>query len=130
MQEELCKVLASPTCNIKNISLLQGSLKSDFLQRLQAVLQSNKSNKSMQPRLTEFNSINLSRNQIEDKGLIYLANIFKEFPKLCNLTDLCLSKCSIGSKSLNTLLTSSNLGSTLKHLDLSYNSLKDEPTVT
>ena len=112
--------------SLKKIELLHASLKPDFLQRLLFTFQSNKGNKG---RLTEFQSIILSRNPIEDKGALSLAALFKEFPKMFNLTELSLSKCSLSSKSVNSLFMAGNFSTTLKILDLSYNSLKEEPSV-
>lgn len=127
MQEELIKVLTVPVCKIQNLTLISTHLKHDFVQRLLQAYQSSKSNK--RPSLSEFKSINLSRNtSLEDKGVIYLANIFKEFSKLCNLSNLVLSRCNITSKSLNAFFSSAPLlSSTLTSLDLSFNSLKEEP---
>ena len=133
MQDELAKVMATPVCKIQNISMVHANLKHDFLQRLSSAFQSMKSIKKISPQecnnnFTSFKSINLSRNSIEDKGVICLANLFRDIPKLCNLTSLTLSRCSITSKSINALFSSaSSISITLNSLDLSFNYFKEEP---
>lgn len=130
-----------PTCVLQNLSLIQANLKYDFLQKLLNAFQFIKSNKHL-PLANSFNNtniynilstcfkkINLSRNPIEDKGLFLLANLFKEFPQLCNLTNLSFSKCSISSKGVNNFFAAITVDSTLSSLDLSHNYLRDEPTV-
>lgn len=140
MQDELARVLALPMCNIQNLSLNQTHLKAEFLQRILNSFQASKSFKQYSlitstngkpaNSFTSFKSINLTRNSIEDKGLNSLTNLFKEFPILCNLNTLVLSKCSISSKSLNVFFASVPLNNKLKVLDLSYNNLKEEPIVS
>ena len=139
MQDELVKVFSLPMCNIQKVTLTHGNLKPDFLQRLLSSFQASKSFKQFSlitstngkttNSFTSFKSINLSRNSIEDKGLIYLSNLFKEFPILCNLHSLILSRCSLSTKSLNALFSSISLSTTLSHLDLSFNNMKEEPVV-
>ena len=125
MQDELVKVLSLPVCKIQNLSITHVNLKHDFIQRLVTAFQIAK--KINQEPKNSFKSINLSRNSIEDKGLILLANLFKEFPRLCNLTSLTMSRCALNSKSLNSLFVINSLSSTLTNLDLSFNYLKEEP---
>ena len=134
MQDELARVIATPVCKIQNISIIHANLKHDFLQRLFSAFQSMKSIRKINSALelsnnfTSFKSINLSRNAIEDKGLICMANLFRDIPKLCHLTSLTLSRCSITSKSINALFSSaSSMSITLNSLDLSYNYFKEEP---
>jgi hypothetical protein len=131
MQDELVKVLAVPVCKIQNLSITQANLKHDFVQRLLNAFQTVKTIKKYNSETNAFigfKQINLSRNTLEDKGVVLLTNLFKEIPKLCQLTSLILSKCTLTSKSVNTLFTSiSWLKNTLTCLDLSYNNLKEEP---
>ncbi len=128
MQEELIQVLTTSSSSLRGLSLIQANLRSDFLNRLQAGFNSKSVDSSIAAH--GLKAINLSRNSIEDKGLIYLANMFKENTRLCSeLNQLSLSKCSISSKSLNSLFAVADFTSTLTHLNLSYNFLKDEPTV-
>ena len=139
MQDELARVFALPMCNIQNLSLIHTNLKAEFLQKILSSFQASKSFKqysliisstSGKPTntFTSFKSINLSRNSIEDKGLNSLTNLFKEFPILCNLHTLILSRCSISSKSLNGFFGSISVSNKLKILDLSFNNMKEEPT--
>lgn len=137
MQDELAKVFSLPMCNIQNLTLIHTNIKPEFLQRVLHSFQASKSfkqyslisstNGKTTNSFTSFKSINFSRNSVEDKGLISLGNLFKEFPILCNLNTLILSKCSITSKSLNYLFNGTTVGKQLKFLDLSFNSLKEEP---
>lgn len=84
-----------------------------------------------------FNRVNLSRNAIEDKGAIALGNVLKELKTsqtsqlACQqLSYLALSKCSINTKGINSLSVSlKDYTSSLNVLDLSFNNLKDDPTV-
>lgn len=133
MQEELCRLLSLPQNNLTNITLIQSNLKYDFFQKLCSSFQSHKSlSSSSTNKPASFKLINLSRNSIEDKGVISLANLFKEMPHLCtDLSNLILSKCSISSKSVNVLFSNfSQSASSLTTLDLSNNFLKDEPVVS
>lgn len=137
MQDELARVIALPMCNIQNLTLLQTHLKPDFLQKILGAFQASKSfkqyslisstNGKTTNSFTKFKSINLSRNSIEDKGLNSLSSLLREFPILCNLNSLVLSRCYLTTRGINTLFSSVNVNSTLKHLDLSYNNLKEEP---
>ena len=137
MQDELAKVLALPMCSIQNLTLIQTHLKADFLQKVLSAFQASKSfkqyslisstNGKTTNSFTKFKSINLARNSIEDKGLISLANLFKEFPILCNLNSLTLSRCSLTTKGLNAFFSSVNMCNKLRHLDVSHSNLKEEP---
>ncbi len=128
MQEELIQVLTTSSSSIRGLSLIQANLRSDFLNRLQAAFNTKSTDSSIGTH--GFKAINLNRNSIEDKGLLYLANMFKENPRLCKeLNQMSFSKCSISSKSINSLFAGTDFTSKLTHLNLSYNFLKDEPTV-
>jgi hypothetical protein len=139
MQEELIKVLSLPMCNIQHITLSQANLKADFLQRLLSSFQASKpfkqyslissTNGKTTNSFTSFKSVNLSRNSIEDKGLTYLAHLFKEFPILSNLSTIVLTRCGLSTKSINLLFASIPSNTLLTHLDFSFNNLKEEPVV-
>jgi hypothetical protein len=129
-------MLSLPNCNIKNVLLVQSNLRYDFLQKLYASFQSqyktsnNSSSSNNNDRKIGFASINLSRNSIEDKGIGFMSNMFKEMPNVYEtLTSLSLSKCSISSKGVNALFVSLSQSKNLTTLDLSHNFLKDDPVV-
>lgn len=133
MQEELIKVLTLPKCNFKSLSLIHSSLKPDFFHKMQVYLQAS----SRGSFLSRLKQINLSKNSIEDRSLILFMNLYKEYNVMSNaaalshsarLTSICLSKCSLTSKSINHTFAALSFPS-LAHLDLSYNQLKDEPSV-
>ena len=138
MQEEFCRVLTLPRAHLRNVSLVQCNLRNDFLNKLASLVMSSSSSSSSRCKSTHhIRSLNLSRNSIEDKSLASLANMLKwhemsapvSFQSLAQLT---LSKCSISSKGVNVLFAaaaSSTLHTSLTALDLSFNFLKDEPTV-
>ena len=130
IQDEITRLLCSPTSKINSIILKNSNLKSDFFQKLSA-LTSHQSKFVPKIRNTNFiKHINLSRNSIEDKGAAALATILKEF-QLSQFNYLSLSKCSINSKGVNTLATGlRDCLNTLSVLDLSSNNLKDDPVVS
>lgn len=134
MQEELVKILIIPTCNLKKLTLIQANLKPEFFNKLQSQFAQNKLKQSSQilpisNPITNLKSINLSRNPIEDRGLMLFINLFKDQQSSSthsNLIDISLSKCSITAKSLNNLFSTINLY-LLNTLDLSHNNLKEDP---
>ncbi len=104
-------------------------LKSEFLQKLSSLKQTSNKIKNT----IYIKHINLSRNSIEDKGAIALANILKEMSQsiLLQFNYLSLSKCSLNSKGINCLAVSlKDYASSLNVLDLSSNNLKDDPVVS
>ena len=116
-----------PSNKIRSLSLVHSNLKYDFLQRLYQSFQTGKSRKTNGSSL---NALNFSRNPIEDRGITYLANLFKDFSYLSNLSALSISKCSLTSKGVNSLFNAMSVQHSLTSLDLSFNSLKDEPIVS
>ena len=141
MQEELIKVLTTSNCNLKNLSVIQSGLKSDFFHKMQIYLQSTPTNSKSTSRLANdgtflhhIKQINFSKNAIEDRSLILFINLYKDHSissmnsNQARFTGLIFSKCSLTSKSVNHLFTTLTYPA-LTHLDLSYNHLKDDPNV-
>jgi hypothetical protein len=79
--------------------------------------------------------VNFSRNHIGDEGLnLFTECIVNQQPNptgsnASHLQEIHLSKCSLTSKSVNQMFTSLSFSKSLTHLDLSFNSLKEDPTV-
>lgn len=132
MQEELVKVLTLSNCHLKTISLVHAGLKPDFFHKMQVYLQT-QSSKSSRSFLPQLKHMNVSKSSIEDRGLIMFANLYKDYGASSSspspMASLILSKCSLTSKSVNNLLSAITFPS-LAHLDLSYNYLKDDPSVS
>ncbi len=132
LQDEIQRLISCNTNKIKSINLIHCNIKNDFLQKqLLTIQQYRSTNKQYKYAL---NQVNLSRNTIEDKGAIILSNIFKEFTTTgydVKFNSLALSRCLINSKGMNSIssVLKENFACTLTHLDLSFNSLKDDPTV-
>lgn len=106
----------SKTSSLEEIVLENCGLKSDFAQKLASVFGENPN--------TTLHSINLSHNQLEDKGVFSLSQQLLYFPK--GLKHLNLSKTSITAKGLGYLCQAiggnPGFASSLLHLDLSKNS--------
>lgn len=133
MQEELIKVLTTPNCHLKNLSLIHSGLKPDFFHKMQIYLQSNNKYNSTNNFLTNLRTLNFSKNSVEDRGLTLFINLCKEYGILHHmhsncLTSMLLAKCSLSTKSVNHMFSTIGFP-VLNHLDLSFNYLKDEPTV-
>ncbi|CAB3369160.1 Hypothetical predicted protein [Cloeon dipterum] len=77
---------------------------------------------------SHLHSLDLSNNLIEDKGIGHLSHVFGRLPT--GLVKLNFSSCGLSCKGVNqlshALLSNPNMFSTLAHLDLSGNSLKDD----
>jgi leucine-rich repeat-containing protein 16 len=132
IQDEINHVLSMPQSKLRSLSLVHCNLKSDFLQKLSQTLNQVRNNTKIINLKQIFRQINLSRNSIEDRGAQILSQILKDFNsidlELNKLEYLALSKCSLNSKGINSLCSSLKAYSTsLTHLDLSHNSLKDDP---
>ena len=108
-------------------------MKSDFFNKLNNnLVQASKQSRSKNFTVSNLRSINFSRNQIEDRGAILLLNCLLFYQQLnstnvSTLKEIYLSKCSLTSKSVNQIFASFNFSQTLQALDLSFNSLKDDP---
>ncbi|XP_029435214.1 capping protein, Arp2/3 and myosin-I linker protein 3 isoform X2 [Rhinatrema bivittatum] len=105
----------SKSSNLEELILENSGLRTDFALKLALVFAENPG--------TALHAINLSHNQLEDKGVHSLSQQLLCFPK--GLKQLCLSKTSITSKGLvalcQTLGGNPAFSSTLLHLDLSKN---------
>lgn len=132
IQDEISRVLSMPQSKLRSLSLIHCNLKSDFLQKLHQTLNQVKNNTKIVNLKQIFKKINLSRNSIEDRGALILSQMLKDFNtvdvELRDLEYLALSKCSLYSKGINSLFSSlKDYSTSLTNLDLSYNSLKDDP---
>ncbi|KAG5893782.1 hypothetical protein JTB14_005447 [Gonioctena quinquepunctata] len=106
--------------NLEEIYLDNLGLKSDFVNKLSSVLKLNLG--------SALHTIDLSYNQIEDKGATYLGSCIPKLNK--GLVHLNLAHCGLSSKGVNNLFgalcnNSSSL-TTLNFLNLSGNNLKDD----
>ncbi|XP_030043616.1 capping protein, Arp2/3 and myosin-I linker protein 3 isoform X2 [Microcaecilia unicolor] len=105
----------SKSSNLEELILENSGLRTDFAVKLSLVFAENPG--------TALHTINLSHNQLEDKGIHSLSQQLLYFPK--GLKQLYLSKTSITSKGLvalcQTLGGNPVFSSTLLHLDLSKN---------
>lgn len=114
-------VLNNEEHSLKRLSLIQANLKSDFLTKLSQSFSKNSTGHCVLKSLTH---INLSRNQLDDRGLTQLAGCISTG----NLRELHLYKCSLTSKSINQLFSSLNPAtSNLNVIDLSNNHIKEDP---
>ncbi|CRK88349.1 CLUMA_CG002127, isoform A [Clunio marinus] len=97
-------------------------LKADFIHKLAVSVISNNN-----PALK---TIDLNHNLIEDKGALHLAGPIAKISK--GLCKLCLAYCGLTSKGVNqishSLSLNQSISSSLTHLDLSGNNLKDDVT--
>jgi hypothetical protein len=75
--------------------------------------------------------LNINKNQIDDKGISSFAHIIRDHSYLFKLSSLSLSRCSLTSKGINNLFSTTaaihHQLSNLTSLDLSFNNLKEEP---
>uniref|UniRef100_A0A3Q3EGF7 Capping protein regulator and myosin 1 linker 2 n=1 Tax=Labrus bergylta TaxID=56723 RepID=A0A3Q3EGF7_9LABR len=114
VQQQLTFLLSRSSC-LEELSLEACGLKPDFAVKIAAALRENTSSK--------LQSINLSGNPIEDKGLIAVSQEFGNLPE--GLKYISLSRVSVTARGvgcLSQMLSSTLLfSSTLSHLDLSGN---------
>ncbi|XP_059488573.1 F-actin-uncapping protein LRRC16A isoform X2 [Neocloeon triangulifer] len=106
--------------SIEELYLDNLGLRGDFAHKLSLSLLAN-------PH-SHLHSLDLSNNLIEDKGVGHLSHVFGRLPT--GLVKLNLSFCGLTCKGVNqlahALLSNPNMSSTLAHLDISGNNLKEE----
>jgi hypothetical protein len=117
--------------------VIHSNLKSDFFNKLNTYLTNNAKQQHQRPLrsnlvISNLRLINFSRNQIEDRGLTLLVNslLNNQVSSIANvsfLREIHLSKCSLTSKSVNQMFASMTFDNSLTNLDLSHNSLRDDP---
>jgi hypothetical protein len=138
MLEELIKVLSAPVAfnSLRHVSIVHSNLKSDFFNKLNSCLTSSGKHRSggRNSVTASLKRIDFSRNQIEDRGLTSLINCLinnqvNSIANVSHLKEIHLSKCSLTSKSVNQMFAALSFDNSLTHLDVSHNSLRDEPQV-
>ncbi|KAJ8335610.1 hypothetical protein SKAU_G00389520 [Synaphobranchus kaupii] len=100
---------------LEHVCLENSGLKTDFVVKMACALRDHPS--------CALHIINLSANQIEDKGVVALSQQLEKLPN--GLTQLCLSRVSLSPKGMGTLAHTFSHNkvfyNSLRHLDLSAN---------
>ncbi|XP_066569648.1 capping protein, Arp2/3 and myosin-I linker protein 2 isoform X2 [Amia ocellicauda] len=113
LEQVLYMINRSP--KLEEVCLESSGLKSDFAVKMAGALRDHS--------CSALHTVNLSNNQIEDKGVVALSQQLEQLPS--GLTQLSLSRVSLSPKGVGSLsqafLVNQSFSSSLRHLDLSGN---------
>ncbi|XP_069037318.1 capping protein, Arp2/3 and myosin-I linker protein 2 isoform X2 [Lepisosteus oculatus] len=113
LEQVLYMINRSP--KLEEVCLENSGLKPDFAPKMACALRDHS--------CSALHTINLSANQIEDKGVVALSQELEKLPS--GLTQLSLSRISLSPKGVGSLaqafLLNQSFSSSLRHLDLSNN---------
>ncbi|KAJ8253682.1 hypothetical protein COCON_G00202940 [Conger conger] len=111
--ELLCAGLMSPYCKLERLGLNTCDLTEKSCDTVASALQSN----------SPLRDLDLSYNSLGDSGVKFLCTGLMS--PSCNLQRLGLNSCDLTEKSCDILVSVLSSSSPLRHLDLSYNNLRD-----